>query len=301
MKKWKIWVLAIRLNTLGIGVSPVLLGAGFSYQSTYLSNWKYWTLVIICLLGTLSLQILSNLVNDYADHQKGVDGTSRVGPQRVSQAGWVSSLEMKTAIGIVTVFAMFIGGILTYFGGVSIAIITAASLLCAYLYTAGPFPLGYNGLGDVFAFIFFGPVAVLGVVYLLNVGHFKEIFRGDLVTISLLPGLFSTCVISVNNLRDRAGDAKNGKRTLAVICGEDFVKWEYAVLTGIIYLLVLINTYYFKVTSATVLSLLILPANFLLVRKIFSQEGAGLNPILADTAKSTLLFCFIYGFSLAFL
>ena len=141
-------------------ISPVLLGAGFSYQSSPLNKTTFWIMVVLALLGALCLQIMSNLVNDYMDFVKGVDDEKRLGPKRVTQAKWVSPFEIKIAIAIAAGGALLLGGVLTWWGGWPLGVITGVSLLCAYLYTGGPYPLGYNGLGDVFAFIFFGPVAV---------------------------------------------------------------------------------------------------------------------------------------------
>ena len=298
MNKFKIWLIAIRPQTLGASLAPVVLGTAFSEPSTHLAPPVYGAVALSCLAGALSLQILANLVNDYMDHIKGVDTAARLGPKRVCEAGLVSPVEIKTAIGIVTLVAALIGGWLTWLGGLPIAIITITSLWCAYLYTAGPYPLGYNGLGDVFAFIFFGPVAVLGVVYLLHLEYFSAVFGGKLMIIAIIPGLFSTCLISVNNLRDRQGDAQRGKRTLAVILGGNFVKWEYAVITISIYLLALINIYYFKAPFTTLAGLLIFPFSLRLVRRIFCEDGQALNLVLADTAKSMVLFCFIYSLGL---
>ncbi len=300
MNKFKIWIIAIRPKTLWIGISPVLLAMGFSYQSTTLNRWEYWIIALLCLIGVVCLQIKANLVNDYLDFVRGADGENRLGPKRVTQSGLVSLHEIKVAILILAIIIIVIGAVLTWVGGFVIAVITVISLLCAYWYTGGAYPLGYNGLGDIFAFIFFGPVAVLGVVYLLHLEGFSEVLNGVLYCLAIMPGLFSTCIISVNNLRDRNTDKKIRKRTLAVLLGSRFVRWEYTLLTLSVYLLVLINIYCFNETFTSLGGFLLFPFSLRLIRDIFSKDGVELNTVLSKTAESMILFCFLYGLLLNF-
>ena len=300
MHKLSRWIMAVRPKTLWVGVSPVILAAGFSYQSTNLNRLMYWLMVLLALIGSVSLQIVSNLANDYIDFIKGVDNETRLGPKRVTQSGLVSLTEIKIAILIMASFSMFIGILLSVQGGFPILLITIGSILCAYLYTGGPYPLGYNGLGDVFAFIFFGPVAVFGVVYLLHVGEFAKVLGGRLGFLALIPGLFSACIISVNNLRDRYGDRQSGKRTLAVLFGDKFVRWEYLILTLSIYSAILLNIYYFGVTFNSLASFLIFPFSFKLIRDNFIKDGVELNGVLVGTAKSMILFSCIYSLTFNF-
>ena len=294
MNKIKIWIMAIRPKTLWIGFSPILLAAGSCYQSTTLNKWEYWTVILLCSIGALCLQIKANLVNDYLDFIKGADGIDRLGPKRVTQSKLISLTEMKIAICIFVVIIFTIGLVLSWFGGWIIAVITTISLLAAYLYTGGPYPLGYNGLGDIFAFIFFGPVAVLSVVYLLHPNDFCDVLNGPLYSLAIIPGLFSASIISVNNLRDRDSDKRSHKRTLAVLLGSEFVRWEYAILILSVYLLILINVFHFKETFALIGGFLVFPFSLRLIRENFSKEGTELNAILSKTAKSMVLFCAIY-------
>ncbi len=182
----------------------------------------HWPTAILCLFGALLLQIGTNLVNDYFDFKKGADTAERKGPIRVTQAGLIKPLHMM--IGIIITFLL--ASIVSYFvyqrGGLPIAVIAVTSILSAILYTAGPKPLGYLGLGDIFVFIFFGPVAVAGTYYVqsfeMNLG---------VILAGIAPGLFSAGILAVNNLRDIDTDRKSNKKTLAVRFGKDFAKMEY--------------------------------------------------------------------------
>lgn len=174
------------------------------------------------LAGAVFIQIIANLANDYFDFVKGADTEERVGPVRVVQAGLLTPQSVRRGIFAFVFLAFFAGGYLLSAAGWPVAAVGAASLLCAFAYTSGPFPLAYRGLGDVFVFVFFGPVAVMGTYYVQAL---------SLSPHSLLAGtglgLFSMAVLGANNLRDIETDAAAGKRTLAVRLGPLPVAVQY--------------------------------------------------------------------------
>lgn len=214
------WIRASRPKTLIAGLSPVLI-------CTVIVNPKafpVWMLVCVLALTALGIQIISNLANDYFDCLKGADTPERKGPTRVMAAGLVSQREMQWAIRISVGITALSGSILVFQGGWLFALLLALAILLAILYTGGPYPLAYLGLGDLFVFVFFGPVAI-GSAYLLLTG------RWDLTPfiVGLAPGALSTALIAINNLRDVEEDRAADKNTLIVRLGKGFGKGEIIV------------------------------------------------------------------------
>ncbi|MFM9006828.1 MAG: 1,4-dihydroxy-2-naphthoate octaprenyltransferase [Flavobacteriales bacterium] len=219
MKKW---IHAMRLRTLPLAASCILAGAAAAKAEGY-SNW---IVLVLTLCTTFLLQILSNFANDYGDFSHGVDNDNRVGPQRAMQSGAITQIQMRRAL-IYTTFLALISGISLlwvvfspkseFIQALFMLTLGIGAIVSAIRYTAGKNPYGYKGLGDVFVFIFFGPVGVLGTYFLLT---------GIIDTAVLLPastiGFFSTAVLNLNNLRDHENDAASGKLTLVVQMG--FVK-----------------------------------------------------------------------------
>lgn len=214
-----VWLQAIRPKTLLIGVAPVTMGLGISRSD---GSWNT-AVALMTLACGLMVQVLANLVNDYYDWKNGADGPERLGPPRVTQMGWVSPAGMRASILALAIAIAAGGWWLSLRGGHGILALTGASLLFAWIYTGGPFPLGYHGLGDPFAFLFFGPVAA-GATYYLQ----TDLLPPHILVAGSAAGFFSAALLSVNNLRDREGDARAGKRTLAVRFGEGFMRAEYA-------------------------------------------------------------------------
>ena len=202
--------MAIRPRTLPAGAAPVILGLGLAWEKG-LCWWAALAALACCIL----LQIGANLVNDYFDYAHGIDGKDRLGPDRVTQQGLIPPGQVKAAFIACFGAAFLLGVALVYRGGWPIVVIGLASIAFAYLYTGGPKPLSYLGLGEVLAFFFFGPVAVGGTYYLQTM----EISKTVLVA-GMGPGLLAAMLMSVNNLRDMASDTRTGKRTIAVMLGE---------------------------------------------------------------------------------
>ncbi|MEB3298896.1 MAG: 1,4-dihydroxy-2-naphthoate polyprenyltransferase [Candidatus Sericytochromatia bacterium] len=215
---WRLWWAGARPRTLGVGAAPVLLGLGLAGTRTATETGGTSALrpdlFLACLLGALLLQIGCNYVNDVSDHQRGTDGPDRVGPLRLAAAGLASPRAIWTAAALCFAGASLCGAWLMVARGWPIAAIGVASIFAAVAYTSGPYPLAYHGLGELTVAVFFGPVAVLGTEFALT-GSVSR-WGGWL---ALVPAGLGAAVLAINNLRDREGDARSGKRTLAVKLG----------------------------------------------------------------------------------
>ncbi len=284
----KIWLMAARPKTLAAGLTPVLIGTAMAHAVGSLHAGA----ALCAALGALLIQIGTNFANDYFDFVKGTDTEERIGPKRATQAGLVSPRTMLIATVLIFALAFLPGAYLVYRGGLPILAIGIISVICGVLYTGGPYPLGYLGLGDVFVLIFFGPVAVGGTYYVqtLSLGH-------DVLLAGLMPGLFSTAILTVNNLRDADTDVRTGKRTLAVRFGKAFARWEY--LTCMVVAGAIIPVYlcvasggHWPALGACVALLLAIP---LILNVFTSHEGAVLNDTLAGTGKVLLLFSILFS------
>jgi len=215
------WVLAIRPRTLPAAVAPVLVGTAMAASRGVMSILP----AVAALAGALLIQIATNLANDYYDHRKGGDSEDRIGPTRVVQAGLLPPAAVLRATYLTLGLAVAVGLYLVWVGGLPILIIGVLSLVCAIGYTGGPFPLAYRGLGDLFAFAFFGLVAVGGTYWVQALR-----LPPDVLLAGAGVGALTTAILVVNNLRDLDTDARAGKRTLAVRLGETGTRLEYLFL-----------------------------------------------------------------------
>ncbi|HEY5952443.1 MAG TPA: 1,4-dihydroxy-2-naphthoate polyprenyltransferase [Kofleriaceae bacterium] len=220
------WIAAARLRTLPAAVVPVLVGTAVADATRAIA----WGPALAALGGALAIQIGTNFANDVFDAERGADGPDRIGPLRAVSAGLITAAAMKRAMIAAFVVASAFGLFLTATVGWPIAAIGIASIIAGIAYTGGPWPLGYNGLGDVFVLIFFGFVAVCGTAY-VQLGEVPHLA----LWASLPVGALATAIIVVNNLRDRATDARVGKRTLAVRLGRRGAIIEYAALLAVAY------------------------------------------------------------------
>ena len=222
------WVIASRPKTMTAAIAPVLLGSALAY---YESAFDIITFLFI-LVSACLIQLGTNFTNDLFDYIKGTDNNDRLGPKRAMQAGLISKSEMKKAIFIVFSLSICFGFYLALLGGWVIVGIGLVSILFAILYTGGPYPLAYNGLGDVFVFIFFGLIAVSGTYYL-----YTDYFSINSFIIGSSAGCLATAILVVNNLRDVDNDKECGKNTLAVYFGKKFTQFEYLLLMIIAYII----------------------------------------------------------------
>ena len=246
---------------------------------------------LAALLGALLIQIGTNLSNDYFDFVKGADTEERLGPARATQAGWIRPEIILRSSLLVFAAAVIIGIFLVLRGGWPIVLIGIASVICGILYTGGPYPLAYLGLGEVFVVIFFGPVATLGTYYVQALEFSKEVFIAGLA-----PGLISTALIAVNNLRDIPTDIKARKRTLAVRFGYRFARIEYTlcILGGLfipLFLVVMLKDHWFSLIA----SFVVIPAFFPISDVISGTSGEMLNDTLAKTGKVLLIFSILFS------
>ncbi len=281
LHKWQIWLLASRPKTLPAAIAPVVVGTSLAWADGQFSLAP----ALAAAAGALLLQILSNFANDYFDFAKGADTRERVGPTRVMAAGLLSGRELRLGMAAVIGLAIVDGIYLILVGGWPILAIGAASILAALLYTGGPLPFGYRGLGDLFVFIFFGLTAVCGTYY-VQAGTVSPV-----VFVAAAPvGFLITAILVVNNLRDIETDAKAGKRTLAVVIGRKNTRRQYLALLILAYSATLLLWQRFGQGPAVLLPLLSLPLAVRRASSIYSAEGKELNSVLAATAQLALQF-----------
>jgi 1,4-dihydroxy-2-naphthoate octaprenyltransferase len=278
-------VLAARPKTLSAASVPVLVGSACAYA---LGGFRLGP-ALAALGGALLLQIGANFANDVYDYEKGADTAERLGPTRAVQAGLISPAAMKRGMYVVFALSLLLGLYLTAVAGPVILAIGIVSILSAIAYTGGPYPLGYNGLGDLFVFVFFGLVAVCGTAF-VQLGHVPALALWS----SLPVGALATGILIVNNLRDAEQDARVGKRTLAVRWGTRAVILEYGLMLALSYAVPL-----FLATSSArgrfvLLPLLTLPLARRLMRAVATESGRDLNARLAGTAKLLLLFGLLF-------
>jgi 1,4-dihydroxy-2-naphthoate octaprenyltransferase len=281
-----LWVGALRPKTLPAGAAPVIVGVAVAAIGGTVSP----TLALLCLLGALSLQVVSNLANDLFDHLNGADTEARLGPARATAQGWVTPRQMGIATIAAGLLSVTIGGVLVSHAGWPVLAMGLSGLIAAIAYTAGPRPLGYMGLGDPLVFLFFGPVAVCGTVFVLRGSVGLEAWAA-----ALPMGLLSTAILVVNNLRDLEEDKASGKRTLAVRLGASGARMEILVLVGSAYALPIMGVLRGGLGIGWLLPLLTLPMGLARVRSARSLAGQRLNPEIAAMARLLLA----YGLCLA--
>ena len=287
MSALRLWLVAARPRTLPAAAAPVLVGAALAWHDGVFAPLP----ALAALVGALLLQVGANLANDYYDHVKGADTAERVGPTRATQSGLLPAAHVRNATFAVFGVAVVLGSYLVSVGGWPIVVVGLASVLAGWAYTGGPYPLGYHGLGDAFAFVFFGPVAVVGTYYVQALAVTPEAFLA-----SVPVGLLTTAILVVNNVRDARTDAKAGKRTLVVRLGERAGRAEYALLTWGAYAVLPVLA--LRTSAFAMLPILALPFAFALVGAVRRESGAVLNARLAATAQHLLLFSALMGIGL---
>lgn len=277
----RVWLLATRPATLTAALAPVLVGAAASAHAAGVSRVR-WSAVIAAALGATFIQIGTNLANDVFDFEKGADTAERLGPLRVTQAGLLTPRQVRGGMIASFALATLAGVYLVSVAGWPIVAIGVASIASGVAYTGGPYPLGYNGLGDVFVFVFFGLVAVCGTA-LVALGDVPWTAWAAAVPV----GALATAVLVVNNVRDHETDVKAGKRTLVVRRGRPFGVREYAALWALA-LAVPVALAASLRAPWMLLPLLTLPAARRLTLAVSGTQGAALNPLLGATARMLL-------------
>ena len=268
----KTWFLALRPKTLSAAAAPVAVGWAIAVHENSADS----IYALIALVGALLIQVGTNFANDYFDFIKGADTDERVGPKRATQSGDVSPKTMRNATVAVFALAALVGVALMLRGGWPIVVIGVLSIASGVLYTGGPKPLAYVGLGDLFVWVFFGPVAVCGTVYVQSLNFSVNAFWAGIAL-----GALATAVLCVNNIRDAHTDVHAGKRTLAVRFGKSVVRAEYLICYLVGYLGALY--FAFNVDIYCALPILTLPFAIHLCVQVFKKERESLNPYLGKS------------------
>ena len=219
----KHWLVAVRPKTLSIAVTPVLLGSVLGWMD---SGTMVWPVMITALLAAVLIQVGTNLHNDAVDYTRGADvSETRLGPPRATAEGWLTSHQVRRGATWSFALAVLMGSYLVWIGGWPIFAVGVASVVAGLAYTGGPKPIAYLGLGEIFVFLFFGLVAVVGSYYLQT-----GVIASSAFLIGIMLGMPAAAVLVVNNYRDRENDRIVGKNTLAVRLGRRGSQIEYGVL-----------------------------------------------------------------------
>ena len=276
------WWQALRPRTLPVAAAPVLATCALAWSESGRLNWLA---ALVTLVAALLIQIGTNLLNDVGDFERGTDTPDRLGPARATAMGWLSPGQVKRAGFSALAGAFLLGIYLVWLGGWPIVLLGLASLFCGWAYTGGPKPIAYGPLGEVFVWAFFGLGAVLGTYYLQT----GSLSRAAWALAHML-GLFAAAVIVVNNTRDRAGDARSGKRTLAVRLGLTACRVEYGLLMLVPFVLLGWLAAAGHHLAAGLPLLALPPALMLVVRFARLAPGREHNRLLGQTAQLQLFF-----------
>ncbi|WP_181687127.1 1,4-dihydroxy-2-naphthoate polyprenyltransferase [Halorhabdus salina] len=292
VSKTKAWLMAARPQTLPAGSAPVIVGVGLAVHENVLAPLP----ALAAFVGALLIQIGTNFANDYFDAVKGTDTADREGFTRVTAGGLIPPRQVKAAMAGTYTLALLVGLYLVAIGGVPILVIGLSSIVAGLLYTGGPYPYGYYGLGDLFVFVYFGVIAVTGTYYVqavatLDVGLFPTWLPGGtvpsaVVIASLAAAGLSTAILVVNNIRDIESDREAGKRTLAVLLGYRWSRLEYVALVALAYLVPVVLWQRADFGLFVLLPLVTIPLAISVTRTVLTeQSGEALNPALERTGQ----------------
>jgi 1,4-dihydroxy-2-naphthoate octaprenyltransferase len=274
------WLLASRPKTLAAGTVPVLVASALAAHLGYFS----FVPALLCLIFALLAQIASNFSNDYFDYVRKTDNEDRLGPARAVASGWIDPKNMLIGIAVTIVIACAFGLGLIYYGGWEMIIVGIVCVVALLAYTAGPWPLAYHGLGDVFVLVFFGFVAVVFSYYVQAQSfHYLAFVCGAVV------GLQAVNILVLNNYRDRDTDRKSNKKTTVVIFGDIFGKRFY-LLNGFVACLLCLFFLLDGMIWASCLPFLFLIPHCLTWRKLVRiHQGKALNALLGETSRNLLI------------
>ncbi len=286
----RIWLMAARPRTLPAAVAPVLVGTALAGFAHVFHPLRF----IAALLGAIFIQVGTNLSNDYSDARRGADTEDRLGPVRVTAGGLVPPRQVLVATYVSFALAVLAGIYLIVVAGWQLLLVGAASILAGVAYTGGPRPYGYEGLGEVFVFLFFGIVAVAGSFF-VQVRHLDW----EAFALAVPVGLLAAAILVVNNFRDVDTDGRSGKRTLAVRLGRDRTRVVFAVIVYGAYLLAPVTWLFGPLKAWVLLPWLTLPLAASLVRTVRNRtDGPSLNQALARTGLLQLAFCVLLAVGL---
>lgn len=287
----KAWCLAARPKTLAAAVAPVMVGCALAY---YYEKFQVVP-ALACLLFAIAMQIAANLINDLYDFLKGSDGEGRLGPLRATAQGWITPDAMKKGILAVVAFGCLCGSVLMLYVGWQLVFVGLFCVLFAYLYTSGPFPLAYNGLGDVAVVAFFGLVAVGFTAYVQILS-----WPNTLTLAGVATGCAVNVLLVLNNYRDVENDAKSGKRTLVVLLGKQFGLYLYLASGLVALVLWAVLCHLLEVTLSVrflmVPYLVLHTLTWLKIRKI--EQPMLLNGLIGETSRNMLVFAIMLSLML---
>jgi 1,4-dihydroxy-2-naphthoate octaprenyltransferase len=280
-----VWLMAARPRTLPAAVAPVLVGTALAATEGHL----HWLRFVAAMLGALFIQVGTNLSNDYSDARRGADTEDRLGPVRVTAGGLVPPRRVLVATYVAFGLAVLAGAYLVATAGWELLLVGAASILAGVLYTGGPRPYGYEGLGEVFVFLFFGVVAVSGSYFAQTKG-----MEWEALVLSVPVGLLAAAILVVNNVRDLETDRRAGKRTLAVRLGRARARTLYGVMVYVAFVAAQVPWVAGSrdLSPWLLLCLAALPLAVPIVRLVRTRtDGPSLNGALARTGMLQLVFC----------
>ena len=282
-----VWLLALRPKTLPVAVAPIIVASAMAWAD----DRFHLAAALVAIACALLITIGTNLCNDYADFVRGADTEDRKGPLRVTQAGLIAPQTVKMATFLVYALATVLGMYLVYRGGWPVLVIGFTSILAGISYTAGPWPFGYKGLGDLFVLVFFGPVAVGGAYYVQVLA-----ITSDVIIAGLAPGLLATAILTVNNIRDIEEDRTAAKKTVVVRFGRKFGIGLWAGCVGVAILiplgLILLTGNHIWAGLA---ALILIPAIKILYSLVTIKDLSRLNPYLGQTALLLLMYSIIFA------
>jgi 1,4-dihydroxy-2-naphthoate octaprenyltransferase len=284
----KFWLMAARGRTLPAAVAPVLVGTALAQP---LADRFRAGAFVAALLGALFIQVGTNLSNDYSDARRGADTEDRLGPVRVTAGGLVPPRQVLIATYATFGLAVLCGAYLVAVAGWELLILGVLSILAGVLYTGGPRPYGYEGLGEVFVFLFFGIVAVAGSTFAQ-----LERWPWEAFALAVPVGLLAGAILVVNNVRDLDTDARVGKRTLAVRLGRPRARGMFAAMVYLAFPVALVPWVFGPLSAWLAVCWLALPLAVPLVRLVRRHDdGPTLNGALARTGLLQLAFCLLLG------
>jgi 1,4-dihydroxy-2-naphthoate octaprenyltransferase len=279
----RIWLMASRVRTLPAAIAPVLVGTALAGWAHVFHPLRF----VAALLGAVFIQVGTNLSNDYSDARRGADAEDRLGPVRVTAGGLVPPRRVLVATYVSFGLAVLFGVYLIVVAGWQLLLVGAASILAGVLYTGGPRPYGYEGLGEVFVFLFFGVVAVAGSCF-VQLRH----LNWEAFALAVPVGLIAAGILVVNNVRDIESDRRAGKRTLAVRLGRQRTRVMFAAVVYLAYLLAPVTWIFGPLGPWLLLSWLTLPLAAAVIRTVRNHtDGPSLNGALARTGLLQLTFC----------
>jgi 1,4-dihydroxy-2-naphthoate polyprenyltransferase len=278
----RLWIIAARPRTLPAAVAPVLVGTALAGTEDV-----FRPLAFVCaLIGSVFIQIGTNLSNDYSDARRGADTDDRLGPVRVTAGGLMPPRQVLVGTYVAFGIAVGAGAYLIAIAGWQLLVVGAASILAGVLYTGGPRPYGYEGLGELFVFLFFGVVAVVGSYYVQT-----EDLSWIAFALSVPVGLLVSAILVVNNVRDIETDRRAGKRTLAVRLGRERARVLFGVMVGVAFVVPVAVWLAGGLSAWLLLTLAALPLVPPLVRTVSTRsDGPALNRALADTGRLVAVF-----------